>query len=206
MKNKNDLNVMLKEAGILFAITLIAGLLMGVAYELTKEPIRLQQEKAIQEACQTVFETAEVFEEIEYTPDVALAEELTGLGVEIGSVYEAQNGAGQLLGYVLESTSTKGYGGDIVLYMGVTLDGTLNDISILEMDETPGLGDLAPEVLVPQFSDKKVDSFIYTKSGAVTENEIDAISGATKTTKAITEAVNGGLKVMQSLIGGGSNE
>ena len=46
---------MLKEAGILFAITLIAGLLLGFVYELTKEPIRLQEEKAVQEACQAVF-------------------------------------------------------------------------------------------------------------------------------------------------------
>ena len=39
MKNKNDVQAMLKEAGILFAITLIAGLLLGFVYELTKEPI-----------------------------------------------------------------------------------------------------------------------------------------------------------------------
>ena len=55
MKNKNDIQAMLKEAGILFAITLIAGLLLGFVYELTKEPIRQQEEKAVQEACQTVF-------------------------------------------------------------------------------------------------------------------------------------------------------
>ena len=49
MKNKNDIQAMLKEAGILFAITLIAGLLLGFVYELTKEPIRQQEEKAVQE-------------------------------------------------------------------------------------------------------------------------------------------------------------
>ena len=38
MKNKSDIGTMLKEAGILFAITLIAGLLLGFVYELTKEP------------------------------------------------------------------------------------------------------------------------------------------------------------------------
>ena len=47
MKNNKDIQVMLKEAGILFAITLIAGLLLGFVYELTKEPIRLQEEKAV---------------------------------------------------------------------------------------------------------------------------------------------------------------
>ena len=45
MKKSSDIKVMLKEAGILFAITLIAGLVLGFVYDLTKEPIRLQQEK-----------------------------------------------------------------------------------------------------------------------------------------------------------------
>ena len=56
---------MLKEAGILFAITLIAGLMLGVVNELTKEPIRIQQEKAIQEACRAVFADAASFEKME---------------------------------------------------------------------------------------------------------------------------------------------
>ncbi len=206
MKNKNDIKVMLKEAGILFAITLIAGLLLGATYELTKEPIRLQQEKAIQEACAKVFEAADSFEQTEYTPNAEVAENLAGINVEVGSVYKALSGNGAVLGYVLESTTSQGYGGDIVIYMGVTMDGTLNGISILEIDETPGLGALAPEVLAPQFVNKKVKSFVYTKTGAAATNEIDVISGATKTTKAITEAVNGGLMVAQELIGGADNE
>ena len=108
---------------------------------------------------------------------------------------------------VVESTSTEGYGGNIVLYLGVTNEGVLNDISILEIAETPGLGMLAPEELVPQFHEKNVDSFAYTKTGASAENEIDAIAGATITTKAVTNAVNGGLKAAQALTeGGASNE
>ena len=55
---------MLKESGILFAITLIAGLLLGFVYELTKEPIRLQEEKAVQEACRAVFADAQQFEDL----------------------------------------------------------------------------------------------------------------------------------------------
>lgn len=197
---------MLKEAGILFLITLISGLVLGFAYELTKDPIRLQQEKAVQEACAAVFESADSFVEQEITLDEALVAELADTGVEIGMIYEAQSGSGELLGYVLESTTTQGYKGDIVLYMGVALDGTLNGISITDISEDAGLGARAPEVLAPQFAGKKVDGFIYTKTGAAAENEIDAISGATVTTKAVTNAVNGGLKAVQSLIGGGSNE
>ena len=206
MQNKKDLQVMLKEAIVLFVITLIAGLVLGFAYELTKEPIRLQKEKAIQEACLTVFDNAASFVECEMILDEEVSEQLANNGVHIGVVYEAMDSSGKLLGYVLESTSKQGYKGNIVLYMGVTLDGVLNGVSIIEIHEDAGLGALAPKVLVPQFAGKKVDSFIYTKTGAVQDNEIDAISGATVTTKAVTNAVNGGLKAVQTLIGGGSNE
>ena len=203
MKNKKDLSVMLREAGILFAITLIAGLVLGLVYELTKEPIRIQQEKAVQEACGAVFQSAASFEKMEYTPEPILAEELAGNGVKIGSVYRALSSEGDLLGYVVESASSEGYAGRIVLYLGVAVDGTLNDISILEIAETPGLGMEAQDLLVPQFHNKNVDAFIYTKTGATADYEIDVISGATKTTRAITNAVNGGLKVAHVLLGGG---
>ena len=207
MKNKSDVSVMLKEAGILFAITLIAGLVLGLVNELTKDRIRIQQEKAVQEACAAVFQAAASFEEMEYEPDEALAQELSATGVKVGSVYRALGSDGSQLGLVVESTSTEGYGGNIVLYLGVTNEGMLNDISILEISETPGLGMLAPEVLAPQFHEKNVDSFAYTRTGASAENEIDAIAGATITTRAVTNAVNGGLKAAQALTeGGASNE
>lgn len=203
MKNKSDISVMLKEAGILFSITLIVGLLLGVVYELTKEPIRIQQEKAVEEACRAVFASAESFEQTVYSPGQDLAEELSADGVKIGSVYKALDTAGTVLGYVIESTSTEGYGGNIVLYLGVRNDGTLNDISILEISETAGLGMEAPNVLVPQFHEKKVESFVYTKSGASADNEIDVITSATITTRAVTNAVNGGLKAAADLLEGG---
>lgn len=204
MKNNSDMRRMLKEAGILFAITLIAGLVLGVVNELTKEPIRIQQEKAVQEACQAVFPSADSFQEISFTPDQGLQEELSGMGVKSGSVFSALDGAGALLGYVVEAISTQGYGGNIVLYLGVTLDGTLNDISILEISETPGLGMQAGDVLVPQFHDRRAESFQFTKTGASAENEVDAITCATITTRAVTNAVNGGLKVAHALAEGGA--
>ena len=129
----------------------------------------------------------------------ALAQELGSTGVKIGSVYQALGSDGNQLGVVVESVSTEGYGGNTVLYLGVTNEGMLNDFSILEISETAGLGMKAPDVLAPQFHDKKVDSFVYTKSGAAADNEIDAIAGATITTSAVTNAVNGGLKAAQAL-------
>lgn len=207
MQNRDDVRVMLKEAGILFAITLIAGLVLGFVYELTKEPIRLQQEKAVQEACRAVFADAVSFSEITYEPGEALGARFSEDGVKIGTVYEAKGADNSLLGYVVEAASTEGYGGSIVLYLGVALDGTLNDISILEISETPGLGMKAQEVLVPQFHEKKVMEFAYTKNGSKSDSEIDAISGATITTKAVTNAVNDGLLAAAELAqGGGGNE
>lgn len=207
MSKNSDVRIMLKEAGILFAITLTAGLILGFVYELTKEPIRLQKEKAVQEACAAVFESAASFEEMSYAPGEEQRQLLAQEGVKIGTVYQAQAQDGELLGYVLQSTSSQGYGGNIVLYMGVALDGTLNGVSILEISETPGLGLNAEDVLVPQFSGKKVESFTYTKTGSRADSEIDAITGATITTRAMTNAVNGGLSVAKELIqGGGSNE
>lgn len=204
MRKKDDVSVMLKEAGILFAITLIAGLMLGFVYELTKEPIRLQEEKAVQEACRAVFGEASEFEEISYVPEESLRAQLAENGVRIGTVFAAMGDGGSLMGYVIESVTSEGYGGNIVLYLGVALDGTLKDISILEISETAGLGMKAEDVLVPQFHDRQVNSFTYTKTGSQSESEIDAISGATVTTRAVTEAVNGGLRVAEALIQGGA--
>ena len=199
MKNKSDAGVMLKEAGILFAITLIAGLLLGFVYELTKNPIEEQRERAVQEACRAVFEEASGFESIDYVPSLVLQDELAEKGVAVGNVYAAKDADGMLLGYVIESTSKEGYGGNIVLYVGVTMSGMVNDVSILSISETAGLGMRAEEVLVPQFHQKTAESFVYTKSGAKADNEIDVITSATITTKAFTTAVNGALSVARDL-------
>ena len=200
----NEKKIMLKEAGILFAITLLAGLMLGFVYELTKEPIRLQEEKAIQEACRAVYVSAESFEEASYVPSAELAAQLKETGVEIGTVYDALDAAGAHIGYVLESTTSEGYGGKITLYMGVTDEGQLNGISILSIAETPGLGMRAEEVLVPQFENVKADIFTYTKSQSQAENEIDAISGATITTEAVVNAVNGGVRFVAEELKGGN--
>ena len=54
---------MLKDAGILFLITLVSGLLLGLVYQVTKEPIAVQEEKARMEARQEVFQDADHFED-----------------------------------------------------------------------------------------------------------------------------------------------
>ena len=101
-------------------------------------------------------------------------------------------------------TSHDGYNGDIQFSMGLRKDGTLNGISLLAISETPGLGMRAEEVLKPQFAEKQVAGFSYTKSGAVSDDQIDAISGATITTNAVVESVNAGLWYFQNVLEGGT--
>lgn len=187
---------MIKDAGILFAITLIAGLVLGGVYQLTKEPIAQQEERARTAAMQEVFADAQQFVEPGGFSEEDVQKILDEGGFTGASVNEcvmAADADGNALGYVITVTTHEGYGGDIRFAMGVRNDGTLNGMSILSIAETAGLGMRAEEVLKPQFTNKKVDSFVYTKTGAAAENEIDAISSATVTTSAVTEGVNAGL-------------
>lgn len=207
----NEKKSMIKDALILFAITLVAGLLLGFVYDVTKEPIAQQKAKAKAEACKNVFAAAETFEPM-LSEEGPTAYFMAGKNsnVDIDEVMQALDSSGQLMGYVITVTDHEGYGGDIQFSMGVTLDGTLNGISLLSISETAGLGMKAGDVLVPQFANKKVESFTYTKSGSTKDSEIDTISGATITTNAIVNGVNSGLLFFNSVFtgneGGAINE
>ncbi len=198
---------MMKNTGILLAITLIAGLLLGLVYQITKDPIAEQEAKAKQEACREVFADAASFENVELA-DIDM-DSWSGQGYAketVDEVMSAQDASGSLLGYVVTVTTKEGYGGDIQFALGIRLDGTVNGISILSISETAGLGMRAEEVLKPQFADKNVEKFEYTKNGATSENQIDAISGATITTNAVTNGVNAGLYYFQTELEGGSEK
>ncbi|MDE7417329.1 MAG: RnfABCDGE type electron transport complex subunit G [Lachnospiraceae bacterium] len=199
----NEKKSMIKDALILFAITLVAGLLLGFVYDVTKEPIAQQKAKAKAEACKNVFAEADSFEAV-VSEDGPTAYFVAGResNVDIDEVMQAFDSSGQLLGYVITVTDHEGYGGDIQFSMGVTLDGTLNGISLLSISETAGLGMKAGDVLVPQFANKKFESFTYTKSGSTSDSEIDAISGATITTKAVVNGVNSGLLFFNDVLAG----
>lgn len=198
---------MIKDALILFAITLIAGLMLGVVNDITKEPIAQQEQKAKNEACQNVFAAADSFEAQELADSAQIEQVLADAGIsgaDIDELMAAKDASGALLGYVITVTDHEGYGGDIQFSMGITNEGTLNGISLLSISETAGLGMRAGEVLVPQFADKNVSKFTYTKTGATADSEIDAISGATITTNAVVNGVNAGLTYFDKILKGGS--
>lgn len=203
VKKSSDISGMLKDTAILLVITLVAGLLLGLVYQITKEPIALQKEKAKQEACKEVFADAASFAEVEAVQPDAQEWAAAGFSQEtVDEVMEAQDASGAVLGYVITVTTKEGYGGDIRFTVGITKDGTVNGIALLEIAETAGLGMRAEEVLAPQFMNKKAEQFEYTKSGAVTDSQIDAISGATITTNAVTNGVNAGLYYFQTKLQG----
>ena len=196
---------MMKNTGILLAITIVAGLVLGLVYQITKEPIAAQEAKAKQEACQEVFQDAASFEAMEMAQIDAAGWEQARYGQEtVDEVMRALDGSGNLLGYVITVTTKEGYGGDIQFSIGVRVDGTVNGMSILSISETAGLGMKAEDVLKPQFAGKQAEKFEYTKNGATSQNQIDAISGATITTNAVTNGVNAGLYYFQTELGGGS--
>ena len=194
-------NTIIKDTIILTLITLIAGGVLGLVYEITKDPIAKQQELAKQEAYKAVFEDADTFEVCVEAEDADLAAYLAGEGFEaqtVNEIMEAKDASGETLGYAINLTTSEGYGGDITFSMGVQADGTLNGISILTISETAGLGmNATKDEFKGQFKEKQADAFEVTKTGAPKENEINAISGATITSNAVTQGVNCGLKAFE---------
>lgn len=198
----------IKDALALTAITLVIGLLLGVVYEVTKEPIAQQEVKAKQEACVEVFPEADSFEAVDLKESAdTFRKALDEAGYQaqtVDEVYQALDASGDVAGYVITVTSSEGYGGDIQFSMGVSMDGTTLGISFLSISETAGLGMNADtESFRDQFKDQKVSEFSYSKTGAAAEGEIDALSGATITTNAVTNGVNAGLCAFQVLSEGG---
>ena len=194
----------LKDAFALLMITLVAGILLGFVYSITKEPIAQQEQLTKERSCQEVFADAATFEND--TDDLeAAAAAMKAAGYEVRTLSEmlvAKADSGSTLGYVLSLVDPEGYGGDISFMMGIRLDGTLNGISILSIGETAGLGMNADtDAFKSQFANKKVEKFTFTKTGSTSDSEIDALSGATITTTAMTNGVNAGLAAFSSLGG-----
>ena len=200
------MNKIVKNTLILSAITIVAGCLLGLVYEITKAPIAQAQENAKQEAYKTVLADAAEFT-VDDTLDAAAAanvlKEAGYTGDDIAEVAKALDASGAVMGYVITVTSHEGYGGDIKISVGILSDGTVKGIEMLEISETAGLGMKAAEDdFKNQFKDKQVEKFSYTKSGEDGDDKIDALSGATITTNAVTNAVDCALVYFQNVLGG----
>ena len=186
----------MKDALVLFAITLVSGLCLGFVYDITKGPIEQatidKNNRTYQEVLSSASSFTEVEGSVEKIAELAASGELAGFGgVAIESVLEGTDASGAAVGYVINSLSNDSYGGAVKISVGFDADGTITGVGIREINDTPGLGLKAKE---PKFKDqyigKNVNTLVVTKTGASAENEIDAISGATVTSNAVTNAVN----------------
>lgn len=206
-KDYSDLLELLKNTLVMVVIALVAGGLLGIVHEITKEPIARQELKAVQDAYRKAFPSAASFSE-SFMDSYAEAD-LSGCpyeGADVSDCLAAYDGEGNTLGYVLKVVAHEGYGGDIELFVGIANDASVNAVSIGTINETAGLGMNASSVLLPQFAGRKADAFEVVKNGAQTAAQIDAISGATKTSNAVTKGVNLAIWYYMNICGGAYDE
>ena len=192
------MNKIIRNTIILTVITLISGLLLGVAYEVTKDPIAQANEEAKKEAWQAVFPDADIdaFETVDVDQDIA-KQAISDAGIE-GSIDEVSAVDGGEAGYVITVTDGEGYGGDIQMTVGITADGSISGISFLSISETAGLGMKArEESFYGQYVGVQADQFYVSKDGGEGE-PIDAISGATITSRAVAGGVNAAIAYFQN--------
>lgn len=202
------MNKIIKDACILFAITLVAGILLGAVYDITKTPIANQNEKAKQEAYRAVMADADKFEEID---GFSAADGATSYLVKGDEDYSADEitevVAGvkdnKIIGFVVTVVAGDGYGGDIKFSVGIKADGTYSGTSILSISETAGLGMRAKTdpTFLGQLEGKKVSKFNVVKdgTGSSADDKVDAIGGSTITSKAVVKGVNAALTVYNGL-------
>jgi electron transport complex protein RnfG len=214
VSNKKHLikSALLRDALALFLITLISGLALSYVYEITKEPIKAQGIQKSIEANKAVFSEASSFEEDVQLMELAKSTDLTGMnadfqGVTIDGINKALNNDNQLIGYNITVSTSAGYKDGINFVFGYSLDGSVTGIEFLAIKETAGLGMKAAEPeFMNQFLNKKVNQFVVTKAGASSDEEIDALSGATITSRAVANAINAGIAFLtdnSAELGGG---
>lgn len=212
----------IKDTLILFAITLVAGLGLGLVYNITSEPRAAQQEKIKLAAYETVMPGLGSTEEVDvdlneinkFVVDAVAKTEsensispIKAFNATIDQVVLAKDASNNDLGYIVTVTDNEAYDGSLQMTVGIKIDGTVEGVSFLSLTETPGLGMKASdESFISQFKGKLVDFFKYTKTDAAADNEIVAISSATITTNAVTHGVNAAIYCVDYLTGGGSNE
>ncbi len=162
----------------LFVICLVATALLGLTNDVTAPIIEQLAIETEIKSRQVVFADAASFGE---------EKEVNG-----ASVVTALDENGEIIGHVVVNIA-KGYGGDISVMTGVDSDGKVTGINILSHSETAGLGAKAAE---KSFRDKfvgLVDGITVSKDKAG-ENSIDALTGATITSRAVVNAVNAAIE------------
>ena len=167
----------------LFLLAAVAGLALGVTNMVTSGAIAEQQVKAAEAARRAVLPSAEHFTQL--TAPEGLKDAYAG--------YDA---SGKLVGKT-GTIVTKGYGGEIEITVGVDLSGAVSGVSVggSSFSETAGLGARAKEAWFAEQYIGKSSPIALAKDGG----EIDAITSATITSRAVTTAVNNAVLALSGL-------
>ena len=184
---KKNIGSILKTGAILLIIGFVCTLLLSLCNYVTKDKIAALAVEAENEAMTKTLPAAKEFVAMDYEGDSLVT-----------AVYEGKSENGDTAGYCVKAEPT-GYGGVISMIVGVDVNGTVTGVDIVDMDETPGLGAKADS---DEFTDRytgKTAGIKVNKSGVPADNEISAISGATITSKAVTEGVNAAVAAVESL-------
>lgn len=172
----------------LFLICVVVSALLATTNELTKEPIAQIAAQKQADAMESVCPDAQSFEKQE--------------GTEL-EAYAAVGSEGGIVGYAI-SSSYKGYGGDVGIMVGFDLDGNVTGVEILSCDETPGLGANCTKTeftdMYKQAIPESGDFTVVKDSSGGSDGKIDALTGATITSNAVTEAVNKAIDTYNSLM------
>lgn len=169
---------------ILFAITAIAALILAMVNNATSPIIAEQEEAKMLDAMAQVLPGADAFEEIPL--------EISGES-DLTKIYEAD------AGYVVFA-APKGYGGEITMAIGIDNELKVTGISVISQSETAGLGAKCVEKAWQEQFIGKTENITVSKNGAK-DNQIDAISSATITSKAVTKGVNEAISAVKILGG-----
>jgi len=171
---------------ILFVIATVVTLALAGANELTKDTIVAQAKIDEDNARLAVFPQAASFEELS-------ADFITGETPNIKSAHKALDNNGKMIGLVAISFS-RGYAGDIEIMSGISLDRVVYAIKILSDNETPGLGKKVGEAsFISRLVQRTPGLLFSVKKTDQNTNVVDAVTGATISSKAVVDASNSAL-------------
>lgn len=199
MSEKLDVKEIIKVGAILFVITALAAALLGFVNAKTAPLIAENNIKKEQTALKAVMPDAAEFKELELTPELKNAEDGRG---EITKAYTALDQSGRVMGACV-ITETSGYDIGIQTVTGVNEDKTVAGVEIISLNETPGLGAKATDASFREQYTGKSAGIGVSKSGA-TDTDIQAISGATLTSRGVTNGVNIALDAAEIILEGGN--
>ena len=193
MKTENNVMYILRLTVTLLLICAVVAAALAGVNAITKDKIAAIQAEKTQKAIEAVLPGAEKLEEIPFTDETGLVTKVYKSDMSLSS------DSASAFGYAVE-VRPAGFGGAITMMVGISDDGKVLGISIISHAETPGLGAVSAAN-----SDKGV-SFREQFKGLVAgitigdgQNQVDALSGATITSKAIVDGVNAALECIKNL-------